>query len=428
MRSLIVLKNQGLKAFLNYEFRNKKLKLSRFLKRREDFLEKFIILANPNRILPQNYKFVVFLSHLSGHAALGYFFTLCGLNSVCIVDSEGVSRCSSARKQLKNSPKNNYLSLYNYPGRSNDNTPFRFASQFIANTKILILTRDPISRIKTLANHGWTKPKLKQVVFINERISYKLISLSDDIYEALDKVRYGGGHNKPNLNAEFSKETPRVSFSYLSLLKPFLKPHSHNEVFYIDMQELMPENAFETMKNLAKKFDFTPPKEEDKDKFSQIVFNKFIAILPLILKITKKDFNFLTSDLELEICEDYSKNLNLTNLKEILIENDTRFYDEVAILTSFESAKLIENHKEILEKLRTYFKEFFKALKYWVDFRLENRVKEEDILIFLKNNKQISLKLKAIFDKEFSHLKKTRPDIIASWKYYAEFEKICEGF
>ncbi|EHZ7233265.1 DUF2972 domain-containing protein [Campylobacter upsaliensis] len=26
------------------------------------------------------------------------------------------------------------------------------------------------------------------------------------------------------------------------------------------------------------------------------------------------------------------------------------------------------------------------------------------------------------------HIKQTRPDIIASWKYYQEFEKICEGF
>ncbi|EAH6026427.1 DUF2972 domain-containing protein, partial [Campylobacter upsaliensis] len=25
-------------------------------------------------------------------------------------------------------------------------------------------------------------------------------------------------------------------------------------------------------------------------------------------------------------------------------------------------------------------------------------------------------------------IKQTRPDIIASWKYYEEFEKICEGF
>ncbi|EAL4540741.1 DUF2972 domain-containing protein [Campylobacter upsaliensis] len=24
-------------------------------------------------------------------------------------------------------------------------------------------------------------------------------------------------------------------------------------------------------------------------------------------------------------------------------------------------------------------------------------------------------------------MKQTRPDIIASWKYYEEFEKICEG-
>ncbi|TNB55126.1 DUF2972 domain-containing protein, partial [Campylobacter helveticus] len=28
--------------------------------------------------------------------------------------------------------------------------------------------------------------------------------------------------------------------------------------------------------------------------------------------------------------------------------------------------------------------------------------------------------------KEFTHIKENRPDIVASWKYYGEFEKNCK--
>ncbi|HEF3566390.1 TPA: DUF2972 domain-containing protein, partial [Campylobacter upsaliensis] len=34
---------------------------------------------------------------------------------------------------------------------------------------------------------------------------------------------------------------------------------------------------------------------------------------------------------------------------------------------------------------------------------------------------------KEILDKELIFIKKERPDIIASWKYYQEFEKMCEN-
>ncbi|MCW1341923.1 DUF2972 domain-containing protein, partial [Campylobacter jejuni] len=52
--------------------------------------------------------------------------------------------------------------------------------------------------------------------------------------------------------------------------------------------------------------------------------------------------------------------------------------------------------------------------------------KEEDVLNYFKENKELRLKLKNILDKELVHIKKYRPDIVASWKYYQEFEKMCE--
>ena len=120
------------------------------------------------------------------------------------------------------------------------------------------------------------------------------------------------------------------------------------------MQELIPQKAFETMKNLAKELDFTPPKEEDKEKFSQIFWNKFQFLLPTILKITKNDFAVLKKDLRIKLCERYFKDLDCVDLKEELIEKDTAFYEEIAILVNAEDLKIIKAHQEIQEKLKIY--------------------------------------------------------------------------
>uniref|UniRef100_UPI0022EA93F0 DUF2972 domain-containing protein n=1 Tax=Campylobacter upsaliensis TaxID=28080 RepID=UPI0022EA93F0 len=49
----------------------------------------------------------------------------------------------------------------------------------------------------------------------------------------------------------------------------------------------------------------------------------------------------------------------------------------------------------------------------------------KDILNFLKHNNVLSLKLNKIIEKDLQEIKTHRPDIVDSWKYYKEFEKMC---
>ncbi|WP_275583319.1 DUF2972 domain-containing protein [Campylobacter molothri] len=44
----------------------------------------------------------------------------------------------------------------------------------------------------------------------------------------------------------------------------------------------------------------------------------------------------------------------------------------------------------------------------------------------MKQNRDIAFAFKNKFDKDYVHIKQHRPDIVASWKYYQEFEKMCE--
>ncbi|MPO72052.1 DUF2972 domain-containing protein [Campylobacter jejuni] len=78
------------------------------------------------------------------------------------------------------------------------------------------------------------------------------------------------------------------------------------------------------------------------------------------------------------------------------------------------------------DKICKYFKDFFIKLE---DFYIHERGKlktERDILYFLKENKDIAFAFKNKFDEDYMHVKQTRPDIVASWKYYQEFEKMCK--
>ncbi|EAI5398485.1 DUF2972 domain-containing protein [Campylobacter upsaliensis] len=86
---------------------------------------------------------------------------------------------------------------------------------------------------------------------------------------------------------------------------------------------------------------------------------------------------------------------------------------------------MLEN-EEILKALKNYFKQFVLILEKKVQLRQKYAINEEVILSYLKENHTTAKKLKDILELELTHIKQVRPDIIASWKYYAEFEKIWE--
>ncbi|ECT4085680.1 TPA: DUF2972 domain-containing protein [Campylobacter jejuni] len=54
------------------------------------------------------------------------------------------------------------------------------------------------------------------------------------------------------------------------------------------------------------------------------------------------------------------------------------------------------------------------------------KVTEIDILEWIKQDQDLILSLKEMFERELICIKQLRPDIVASWKHYQEFEKMCE--
>ncbi|HEC2873575.1 TPA: DUF2972 domain-containing protein, partial [Campylobacter jejuni] len=92
--------------------------------------------------------------------------------------------------------------------------------------------------------------------------------------------------------------------------------------------------------------------------------------------------------------------------------------------------------KEFIDLLNTFnmkdkiSKYFSKLLKYIIAVKNQEnnkKLNENEILLYLKHNKNIAQLFRNILEQDhLFHVKKYRPDIVASWKYYQEFEQMCK--
>ncbi|EAL7910154.1 DUF2972 domain-containing protein, partial [Campylobacter upsaliensis] len=193
------------------------------------------------------------------------------------------------------------------------------------------------------------------------------------------------------------------------------------------MEEIKADKAFDTMKRLSQILHFNPPKEEDRVKFERKVADIYFSVPNFTIFVDDKDFPQLKEKIKIVVAKEQEKMANLTNAKNLFLNENDLCYQHLSINVEQKHYELIKEDKEIKEKLKNYFKEFVKVLDEKVRFRKEHALNENDVLEYFKNNKTLALQFKALLDKELIHIKQTRPDIIASWKYYEEFEKICEG-
>lgn len=66
------------------------------------------------------------------------------------------------------------------------------------------------------------------------------------------------------------------------------------------------------------------------------------------------------------------------------------------------------------------------VLKQMIEDEKCKEIKILDVLQYFKVKPKQAKIYKEILDKELIFIKKERPDIVDSWKYYKEFEKMCE--
>ncbi|EKQ8552614.1 DUF2972 domain-containing protein [Campylobacter jejuni] len=385
-----------------------------------------------NLPLPDNYEFVYPLFGLSGGGALSSFFQKCGLNMHYDFHRSFLKSYYLNYNLFKERHRNNIL----YYTEWGLNTLYRekFLSLFLKKVIILFLVRDPISRLKTAVNHHTNNPD-KDV---------RLFNLSSDFNKILNCKKYGTSivgkfANAPMieyLNFWFFTDRWFLYNSLLSSIRNF-------EVFYIDMEEIKPAKAFDTMCDLANKFGFKKP--TDKKFFEGVMNGDFLGILPFTLYIHSKDIDNVYSlmksyenlsslkdndGIHLQITstnlvEFYKQSKEYINFTKEFFDKPLK-YENLGIFLKPQEFGRLKQDSKLFDVTKRYLNNFIEALEERIDLEKAKLFKEKDVLNYLKENKELRVKLKNILDKELVHIKQHRPDIVVSWKYYQEFEKMCK--
>ncbi|EAL3918561.1 DUF2972 domain-containing protein [Campylobacter upsaliensis] len=363
-----------------------------------------------NLPLPRRYEFAYTLMHGAGGSSFYWFMKSLKVecaNSWVGDDKAYYKENYKALTQLKN---DFFIWIIHYAFFH-----YKKSLQLLSsNFPLLILVRDPISVFKHLINHQSGSSRKKNVFDLND--DYALL-IPDILYTSTsyENEKYKGEKSiAPNLE-NLHLHSGTMVFDNVR------KTIAHKEVFYIDMQEIMPQNAFKTFTNLAKKFNFTPPNPKEKD-FYKIMHNTggLVAIL---------DFKVML-DKEISIFVDSAKtrrylNQNFMNINEEILGLDP---ENFKLCIEKRHYDLLLEKNELYEKTKHYLKGLYEYYLKRVEIEKKKLLNEKQILEYFKNNKTLALKFKKAFDIELEHIKTHRPDIVASWKYYKEFEKMCEDF
>ncbi|WP_336524679.1 DUF2972 domain-containing protein, partial [Helicobacter japonicus] len=350
-----------------------------------------------NLPLPPYYQFICIGRGVSGHAAFCWrFFPLCGDSAKGI--GEGEQKTNFIPLYHKNDAVYNCIILTTWW----NNNRLKQASLLDKNVPVIFLVRDPISRLKSAMNHG-------------SGVGSGEFALGDDLEKVLDRKRYY--KNSRTINPESLKYLWRAyDFRDYTNVTWF----RDKEIIYVDMQEIMPNRAFETMAKLSKIVGFNPPKLEDKHLFEEqsIVF-ELAHTLPLTLKVE--------CDCDV-ICIKITRDIH-ANTKNYLLNSELtphQMLEQISIGLTMEHYTILSQNKLLLKETLEYLNKFVLALwekKEWIRQMQWNEAK---VLEYLRDDKSLRNEIYEKLKKELVHIKANRPDIVESWKYYQEFERMCE--
>ncbi|MCW1313152.1 DUF2972 domain-containing protein, partial [Campylobacter jejuni] len=230
-----------------------------------------------NLPLPDGYKFVFMHDPGSGHLAMERFLYECNINLISYYFRQTTKEMYHVI--YEQSKTKNALALYgNFWIKGN----YFFDTLSLKPT--LYLTRDPLSRMKAYINHAYPK---------NDRFIHN-ISLEDNPLKVLDCVCYANGLDI--ISIQLCKKYIFEDHEKLFWVqKHFIHLLNRCNVSYIDMEEINLKNAFNTMKKLAKKFNFSQPDIKNLIVFQTRMTGIFDFILPktLDIPIGNKKFKLL---------------------------------------------------------------------------------------------------------------------------------------
>ncbi|MCR6594029.1 DUF2972 domain-containing protein, partial [Campylobacter insulaenigrae] len=277
------------------------------------------------------------------------------------------------------------------------------------NLKVIVFYKDPISVLRTIINMHQIENNCKNRYFLDEKLDCKLPVL-------------GYKYNADNLLHFYQSGFFTVAYYSTFIHQRFLNGFTGNEIIVFDDSSVNEQNVVNTMIFFINKFNLNIDIESIVESFNfnlKISYSTsiFRFLLPIHLKIkidrsvieiiiNFKANNCIRDDSKL-ICQDCIV-LNNIPLSIHIIKYDVEF--------------IVKYKKEILDKI--YF--FINLIKSKYEYLENDKIHESHIINFLRINNSPRNFFRNMINEEFYYIKQHRPDIVASWKYYQEFEKMCE--
>lgn len=363
-----------------------------------------------NLPLPPNYDLIYFSNGASASAYICQCFTHCGLK--IYPHWIGIGKTDFKEKYTLNYDlilqKTNYFNIIIVCVFATHNNKLFWLLP--KSVPLLYVARDPISRVKSACNHdaGIAIPTQSRRLNLSKTDFANLIPTTK--YYTLNGVA-----NKPQIQSAFDLNR----LYHLACFDSFLSQMPNlGEKYIFSFESFAPNRSFETFQKIAKIFNLNMPQDErlfntraEKARFG-------LSVLPV---------EFSHDKITIHICADSSvRNNEIVELTETILGKSHYFINdsEIIIYTTKNNAKLLESSNDFA-RIKAYLVDYIKALENNVKATLQSLISEENILEYLRNDKQKREMLKSAFDNELGFLKANYPDIVESWKYYNEFEKMC---
>lgn len=369
-----------------------------------------------NLPLPNNYGFTFLTSHAVGRSATSTCLAKCGVPTYLdfIFFDSNKYRYIGYYNILKHSE---IPSQYNMVAISEVQQQQEKFFYLLRQKPFLILCRDPISCLKTLLNYPIISSHSKKDYTLQDRDF--LVQVQKHTFNEL-----GVSNIIPDILDAFNNKS-----SYCRLIE---------KAIVIQTDDVAPQNAFTTFKKLSNIFGFEQPKEEDRIMFeTTFVQGIFECLFPIILKINKSDFSDDTT-LEVEhfyiyICSNVV--WFLMNMEKHLgeLECITSFLDlrqqainDLTIKMDRKYFCFLQKDLQLIKKIKHYLEQLLFALYEQNElYKKGANITQEDILTFFRYSTNCRKKFKTHLDERVAYFKEYHPGIVASWKYYLEFEKMC---
>ena len=379
-----------------------------------------------NMPLPRYYEFIYLSTYGAGYQAMQKFFRYCG---ICV--AELWTALAEPQREYEHfyntliANKEEYCIIY-LNGRGLYGRDKLFAL-IDSSVPLLIVARDPISIYKPIVNH------------LGERDYKYECTLRTDYRAFLDSIRYTLGHN-PSLDILYNGDNYEIQGAAALSIQSRMKALKNvSEITYIAFEQILEKRAFDTFNMLAKKYGFQPPKSKEIFE-AKVNGGMLLGLLPRILKIHENDIPFMfkgghTNHIDSEtkpllpqhtiiITTPQIEGHDISNrLIDISKELDFNMpFSNIYLLIAKDSYLKLCNNTALFTATKEYLRGFLQELENRANIENNKRLSESDMLKKFKTDSILAMKYKAVFDRELAHIKEHRPDIVACWKYYQEFE------